>query len=236
MLTADHHRRRRRWTGFRRVVDLGDHLGAEGDMVLSRSGELSLRRSPTWLLTAKSLRPLPDKHRGISDPEARVRQRYLDLAVNPAARSRLIARSAAIRAVRDTLDDLRLPRGGDADPADHPRRRQRAAVPHPHQRLRPRPVPADRARALPEAADGRRDRQDLRDRPQLPQRGRRRDPQPRVHHARGVPGVRRLHHHARRGAGADHLRRAGGARAARSSAAPIITATGTRSTSPSRGR
>ena len=51
-------------------------------MVLSRSGELSLRTT-AWLLTAKSLRPLPDKHRGISDPETRVRQRYLDLAVNP---------------------------------------------------------------------------------------------------------------------------------------------------------
>ena len=67
---------------LRQVVDLGDHLGAEGDMVLSRSGDLSLRTT-SWLLTAKSLRPLPDKHRGISDPETRVRQRYLDLAVNP---------------------------------------------------------------------------------------------------------------------------------------------------------
>ena len=90
---------------LRRVVDLGDHLGAEGDMVLSRSGDLSMRTT-SWLLTAKSLRPLPDKHRGISDPETRVRQRYLDLAVNPAARRRLITRSAVIRAVRNTLDDL----------------------------------------------------------------------------------------------------------------------------------
>ena len=90
---------------LRHVVDLGDHLGAEGDMVLSRSGDLSLRTT-SWLLTAKSLRPLPDKHRGISDPETRVRQRYLDLVVNPLARRRLITRSAVIRAVRNTLDDL----------------------------------------------------------------------------------------------------------------------------------
>ncbi len=90
---------------FRRIVDLGDHLGAEGDMVLSRSGELSLH-TRTWLLTAKALRPLPDKHRGITDPETRVRQRYLDLAVNPITRRRLVTRSAVIRAVRNTLDDL----------------------------------------------------------------------------------------------------------------------------------
>ncbi|WP_204920464.1 bifunctional lysylphosphatidylglycerol synthetase/lysine--tRNA ligase LysX [Microlunatus panaciterrae] len=88
---------------FRRVVDLGDHVGAEGTMILSARGELSLEASE-WLLTAKSLRPPPDKHRGITDPETRVRQRYLDLAVNPTARRMLAARSAAVRAVRQTLD------------------------------------------------------------------------------------------------------------------------------------
>ena len=54
----------------------------------SRSGEVSLGVA-AWLLTAKSLRPMPDKRRGISDPETRVRQRYLDLTVNAAARERL---------------------------------------------------------------------------------------------------------------------------------------------------
>jgi lysyl-tRNA synthetase class 2 len=83
----------------------GDHLGAEGEAVLSRSGELSLQVR-SWQLTAKALRPLPDKFKGISDPETRVRQRYLDLTVNPAARQQLRARSAAIRAVRTTLDGL----------------------------------------------------------------------------------------------------------------------------------
>ena len=90
---------------LRHIVDLGDHVGASGLMVLSRRGELSLEVS-SWLLTAKSLRPLPDKYRGITDPETRVRQRYLDLAVNPVTRSQLITRSAVIRAVRDTLNDL----------------------------------------------------------------------------------------------------------------------------------
>jgi lysyl-tRNA synthetase, class II len=87
---------------FRRMINIGDHVGAEGTMVMSRSGEPSLEVR-VWCLTAKSLRPLPDKHRGIADPEARVRQRYLDLTMNAAARKQLIARSAGIRAVRETL-------------------------------------------------------------------------------------------------------------------------------------
>ena len=87
---------------FRRVINIGDHVGAEGTMVLSRSGMLSLQ-ARSWMLTAKALRPLPDKHHGLADPEARVRQRYLDLTMNPGARRQLAARSAGIRAVRETL-------------------------------------------------------------------------------------------------------------------------------------
>ena len=89
-------------TEFRRVVDLGDQLGATGRVIAAHTGEISVEVA-TWQLTAKSLRPPPDKHRGITDAEAKVRQRYLDLAVNPTARSQLAARSRAIRAVRDTL-------------------------------------------------------------------------------------------------------------------------------------
>ncbi|MBA3529297.1 MAG: lysine--tRNA ligase, partial [Propionibacteriaceae bacterium] len=85
---------------LRRVVDLGDHLGAQGSMMLSRSGEPSVAVS-NWLLTAKSLRPLPV--RGLGDSETRVRQRYLDLAINPSARKQLLRRSQVIRAVRDCL-------------------------------------------------------------------------------------------------------------------------------------
>ena len=90
---------------FRRVIDLGDHVGAEGTMVLSRSRELSMQVTH-WQLTSKSLRPMPDKHRSISDPETRVRQRYLDLATNPSTRQQLATRSRVIRSVRDTLDEL----------------------------------------------------------------------------------------------------------------------------------
>ena len=84
-------------------VDLGDHVGAEGEVVTSRRGELSVLVD-RWVLTAKALRPLPDKHKGLTDPEARVRQRYLDLLVNPAAREMVHLRADVLRSLRSTLD------------------------------------------------------------------------------------------------------------------------------------
>jgi lysyl-tRNA synthetase class 2 len=89
---------------WRRDVDLGDHVGVEGEVITSRRGELSVF-ADRWTITAKCLRPLPDKHRGLSDPEARVRQRYLDLITNEDARRMLHLRPAAVRAVRDHLHE-----------------------------------------------------------------------------------------------------------------------------------
>ncbi|HVE74773.1 MAG TPA: amino acid--tRNA ligase-related protein [Mycobacteriales bacterium] len=83
-------------------VDLGDHVGITGEVVSSRRGELSILASE-WVLTAKALRPLPDKHKGLTDPEARVRQRYVDLIVNPASRAMVRDRAAIVRSIRDTL-------------------------------------------------------------------------------------------------------------------------------------
>ncbi|MGH6656913.1 MAG: bifunctional lysylphosphatidylglycerol synthetase/lysine--tRNA ligase LysX [Actinocrinis sp.] len=83
-------------------VDLGDHVGVTGEVITSRRGELSVMVE-SWQITAKCLRPLPDKHKGLADPEARVRQRYVDLIVNPEARSMLRQRSAMIRSIRDTM-------------------------------------------------------------------------------------------------------------------------------------
>ncbi|WP_344977654.1 amino acid--tRNA ligase-related protein, partial [Salinactinospora qingdaonensis] len=85
-------------------VDLGDHVGIEGEVITSRRGELSVM-AESWTLTAKCLRPLPEKHKGLTDPEARVRQRYVDLIVNPEARSMVHQRSAAIRAIRSGLQE-----------------------------------------------------------------------------------------------------------------------------------
>lgn len=84
-------------------VDLGDHVGVEGEVITSRSGELSVL-ADSWAITAKGLRPLPDKHKGLADPEARVRQRYVDLIVNSDAREMVTTRAAVVRSVRDTLD------------------------------------------------------------------------------------------------------------------------------------
>jgi lysyl-tRNA synthetase class 2 len=89
---------------WRHDVDLGDHVGVEGEVVTSRRGELSIM-ADQWMITAKCLRPMPDKRRGLSDPEARVRQRYLDLLTNDDARRMLHLRPAAVRAVRDHLHE-----------------------------------------------------------------------------------------------------------------------------------
>ncbi|MGY0233540.1 bifunctional lysylphosphatidylglycerol synthetase/lysine--tRNA ligase LysX [Longispora urticae] len=82
-------------------IDLGDHVGVTGEIVASRRGELSVRVED-WTLTAKCLRPLPDKRHGLGG-EAAVRQRYLDLAVNAGTRAVLTARSAAVHSLRTTL-------------------------------------------------------------------------------------------------------------------------------------
>ncbi len=84
-------------------VDLGDHVGVEGEVIASRRGELSVL-AEAWTLTSKALRPLPEKWHGLADPEARVRQRYLDLIVNPEARHLVQVKAAVLRSLRDTLD------------------------------------------------------------------------------------------------------------------------------------
>jgi lysyl-tRNA synthetase, class II len=87
---------------WKRDVDLGDHIGVTGEVITSRSGELSVM-ADSFAITAKSLRPLPEKHAGLTDPESRVRQRYVDLIVNPRARQLAEMRSAVVQSVRSTL-------------------------------------------------------------------------------------------------------------------------------------
>ena len=83
-------------------VDLGDHVGVTGEVISSRRGELSIL-ADSFAITAKALRPLPDKHKGLTDSESRVRQRYLDLLTNPAARQMAGIRAAVVRSVREEL-------------------------------------------------------------------------------------------------------------------------------------
>jgi lysyl-tRNA synthetase, class II len=87
---------------WKRDVDLGDHVGVTGQVISSRRGELSVL-AESWQLTSKALRPLPDKHHGLTDPEVRVRQRYVDLIVNPPSRQMVRDRAAIVRSLRDTL-------------------------------------------------------------------------------------------------------------------------------------
>ena len=91
-----------RLAAWKADVDLGDHVGVTGEVISSRRGELSVLASD-WVLTSKALRPLPDKHHGLTDPELRIRQRYVDLVVNPDSRRMVHDRAAVVRAVRDVL-------------------------------------------------------------------------------------------------------------------------------------
>ncbi len=91
-----------RLAAWKSDVDLGDHVGVTGEVISSRRGELSVLASE-WVLTSKALRPLPDKHHGLSDPELRVRQRYVDLVVNEGSRRMVRERATVVRAVRDVL-------------------------------------------------------------------------------------------------------------------------------------
>ncbi|GAB3011291.1 bifunctional lysylphosphatidylglycerol synthetase/lysine--tRNA ligase LysX [Mycobacterium bourgelatii] len=87
---------------FNKAIDLGDLVEVTGHMGSSKSGTRSLIVT-NWRLIGKCLRPLPNKWKGLTDPEARVRTRYVDLAVNVESRSLITARSAVLRSVRDTL-------------------------------------------------------------------------------------------------------------------------------------
>src|SRR5215469_3387747 len=87
---------------WKRDVDLGDHVGVTGEVISSRTGELSVL-ADSFVITAKALRPLPDKYRGLTDPESRVRQRYVDLIANPAPRRMAEIRAAVTRSVREEL-------------------------------------------------------------------------------------------------------------------------------------
>jgi lysyl-tRNA synthetase class 2 len=88
---------------WKRLVDLGDHVGVTGEVITSRRGELSVL-ADSWAMTAKALRPLPVAHKPLSE-ESRVRQRYVDLIVRPQARQTVRARAGVMRSLRDSLHE-----------------------------------------------------------------------------------------------------------------------------------
>src|SRR5262249_21396553 len=85
-------------------LDRGDWVGATGIVMTTHTGELTVEVTELRLL-AKALRALPDKHRGLADPEERVRRRYLDLAVTPDTRRIFAVRSKVVSAVRRELEE-----------------------------------------------------------------------------------------------------------------------------------
>ncbi|GAB3685741.1 lysine--tRNA ligase [Salinisphaera aquimarina] len=84
-------------------LDIGDIVGVRGKLSRTNKGELSVRAAD-WRLLTKSLRPLPEKWHGLSDTEARYRQRYVDLIMNQDSRAVFMARSAIVRGVRDFFE------------------------------------------------------------------------------------------------------------------------------------
>lgn len=87
---------------WRRAVDRGDIVSATGTLGLSRTGHRSLLVSQ-WQMASKSLKPLPSSRTGLIDPESRVRNRSVDLIVNPDSAAILAARSVAVGALRTSF-------------------------------------------------------------------------------------------------------------------------------------
>jgi len=99
MLTADGAADIALW---RHVVDLADHVSVTGTVTRSRTGELSVH-ADAWVMASKSLKAPPDKFRGLADPEARMRLRHVDLALDTKASVTLRGRSVAVHALRSSL-------------------------------------------------------------------------------------------------------------------------------------
>src|SRR2546422_8431125 len=97
--------------GLLELLDLGDHVGVEGRLMKTRTGEITVRVARLTLL-AKALRPLPlgkedasgVRHGELSDPELRARQRYADLAVHPEVRDVFRLRARVVSHIRTFLD------------------------------------------------------------------------------------------------------------------------------------
>ncbi len=92
-----------RYQEFKKNLDLGDIIGAEGRLFKTKTGELSIKTDSIRLLT-KSLRPLPEKFHGLTDQEQRYRQRYLDLIMNEATRETFRTRTRIVQFIRGFLN------------------------------------------------------------------------------------------------------------------------------------
>ena len=88
---------------YKELVDLGDHLFVEGEVITSKRGELSILVD-SWKMAAKTIRPLPNLHNDLSE-EFRVRHRYIDLIVRDRAREVVKIRSQVMQSLRKTFTE-----------------------------------------------------------------------------------------------------------------------------------
>jgi lysyl-tRNA synthetase, class II len=86
---------------FKRM-DIGDILGIQGTLFITKTGELTVRATSLRLLS-KAIRPLPDKFHGLTDQEQKYRQRYVDLVMNQESRDVFFKRSQIIQAIRGIM-------------------------------------------------------------------------------------------------------------------------------------
>jgi lysyl-tRNA synthetase, class II len=87
-----------------RLVDLGDIVGIKGEVIKTKTGEVTLLVE-NYEMLCKSLRPLPEKYHGLKDEEERFRRRYLDLVMNPDVKQIFVKRAKIVQSVRQTLLD-----------------------------------------------------------------------------------------------------------------------------------
>jgi hypothetical protein len=172
---------------FKRIVDLvdmGDIVGARGTVKRTEKGELSVAVDSFEMLT-KSLLPLPDKFKGLTDVEMRYRQRYVDLIANPEVRD-TFPNSRRDRQRHTKVPGRQVLHGdGDARAGVQGGGRRRQAVQYFPQRARHEPHAAHRHRAAPQETRRRRVRARVRDGPDLPQRGYQHQAQSRVYQRGG---------------------------------------------------
>ena len=92
------------YTFFKKMIDIGDFVGIEGEVYLTHTGELTIRAKSVKLLS-KTMRPLPEKFHGLIDIEAKYRQRYLDLISSEETRKVILGRSKVLSFIRKFLGE-----------------------------------------------------------------------------------------------------------------------------------
>ncbi len=88
---------------YKKMIDIGDFVGVEGEVYTTQTGEITIKCQKLVLLS-KAMRPLPEKFHGLTDVEAKYRQRYLDTIMNEEAREVLLGRSKVLSFTRRFLE------------------------------------------------------------------------------------------------------------------------------------